>query len=421
MTARTFASNADTDPAVLGWMVGSPPPPDKVIRHSDVEPNGLPRFRTFPWSRWSFANLRQLIPTVQVSRGQGPVSELPRADRQDLDAVPYTPLGSSEVLTWADSLDRNYTDAICVLHRGRIVYEKYFGVMAPDKEHMAASVTKSYAGLLAAMLVHEGLIEEKALVTKYVPELAGTAFGDATVRDVMDMRTGVAYSEDYSDPNSDFWEAMRATSFYHRPASYSGARSTYEFVVKLKQKEGPHGQDFKYKTANTYVLGWILCRTTGKTFAQLLSERIWAPLGCERDGSLTVDEEGTESTGGGLLLVLRDLARAGEMMRLGGKFNGCQIVPEPVVEDIMKGGSAEAFEAFGPKTMLGGAYRSHWWVTNNEHECYAARGVNGQGIWVDPVAEVVIARFASHPISANALIDPDTLPAYLALAKHLMK
>ncbi|KAI9034289.1 penicillin-binding protein, beta-lactamase class C [Hyaloraphidium curvatum] len=421
MTARAVpadASAAATDPAVLQWMVGSPPPPEKVIRHSDVEANGLPRFFSFPWCRWGFASLRQLVPTVKISRGDGPVSEVPRGERTDLDDVKYTPLGSSEQLTWKDSLDRNFTDAIVILHKGTIVYEKYFGIMAPDREHMAASVTKSFTGMLASVLVHEGVIDENALVTKYVPELEGSAFGDATVRNVMDMRTGVAYTEDYADPDAGIWEALRATNFFPRPAGYSGARSTYEFLVKLK-KNGPHGADFKYKTVNTDVLGWIIRRATGKPYVQLLSERFWAPLGCERDASISVDEEGTEFAGGGLMPCLRDLARAGEMLRLGGKFNGRQILPAAVVEDIRHGGSPEAFKAFGAPTMPGGAYRSQFWVTNNEHGCYAARGVHGQGIWVDPKADVVIARFASHPISTNAQIDPHTLPAYVAVAKHL--
>ena len=110
----------------------------------------------------------------------------------------------------------------------------------------------------------------------------------------------------------------------------------------------------------------------------------------------------------------------GEAMRLGGRFNGRQVVPQAVVEDIRFKGSTEAFKAGGPPTLPGGAYRSMWWVTNNAHGAFAARGIHGQAIYVDPTAEMVIARFGSHPMAANVHLDPISLPAFHAMARHLM-
>lgn len=246
-----------------------------------------------------------------------------------------------------------------------------------------------------------------------------SAFGTATVRNIMDMRTAIEYTEDYADPNAGIWEALRSSRFFPRPEGYSGATSTYEFLTKLKAN-GEHGHDFYYKTVNSDVLGWLIRRVSdGKMYGEVLSERIWQPLGCEQDASMTLDEEGSEFAGGGLLPVLRDMARFGEMMRNGGKFNGRQIVPEAVVQDIRFGGNPEAFKAKGAPTMPGGAYRSQFWITNNSHGCFAARGVHGQGIWIDPKCEVVIARFGSHPISTNVAIDPETIPAYVAVAEYL--
>jgi len=158
-------SAADSDPVQLGWMTGSPPPPEKLIRWEDMS------IYRFPQTRWSFANFRQFVPTSSVWRGDGPVAPLPRALRDDIDAVAFTPLGSNETMTWAQSLEANYTDAIVVLHEGQIVYERYFGVMQPHQPHMAMSVTKSIFGTLGAMLVAEGKLDENALVTKYIPSL----------------------------------------------------------------------------------------------------------------------------------------------------------------------------------------------------------------------------------------------------------
>lgn len=408
-----FASAAETDPVALGWMRGAPPPPDRLVRFGDMS-----HFQ-YPKTRWAFAHMRQLLPSTQIWRGEGPPSALPRDLRDDLDEVRFTPLGGGAELTWASSLEANYTDAICVLHRGRIVYERYFGAMAPQRVHMAMSVTKSYVGTLGAMLVHEGALDEAAPVPRYIPELGGTAYGDASVRDVLDMRIGVAYSEDYADPNAGIWAHARAGGSFPRPPGYEGPRSYFEFLRTLA-KAGEHGRDFAYKTVSTDVLGWLIRRVTGRDLGEVLSERLWQPLGCEQDACMLVDSEGTEFAGGGLNPVLRDMARFGECMRLGGQFNGRRIVPEAVVEDIRRNGSVEAFRAGGPPTLPGGAYRSMWWITNDDHGTYAARGIHGQAIWIDPAAEMVIARFGSHPLAANVHFDPTSLPAFRALARHLM-
>jgi len=406
-------SAAESDPVKMRWMVGSPPPADKLIRYDDMS------IYRFPQTRWSFANFRQFVPTSNVWRGDGAVAALPRALRDDIDAVTFTPMGRSEAMTWAQSLEANYTDAIIVLHRGRIVYERYFGVMQPHQPHMAMSVTKSIFGTLGAMLVAEGKLDENALVTKYIPELAGTAYADATVRQVLDMTIGVKYSENYADPKAEVWQHARAGGVFPRPPGYEGPTSFYGYLRTL-QKEGEHGQAFAYKTVNTDVLGWLIRRATGQTVGQVLSERIWQKLGAERDAYMVIDSEGTEFAGGGFNPTLRDMARFGEMMRLGGRFNGQQIVPQAVVDDIRRGADKDGFAKAGYTLLQGWSYRDMWWVSHNEHGAFSARGIHGQVIYIDPRAEMVIARFGSHPLAANANVDPTSLPAYQALAKHLM-
>jgi hypothetical protein len=407
-------SAAESDPVKMGWMVGSPPPADKLIRYDDMS------IYRFPQMRWSFANFRQFVPTSNVWRGEGAVAELPRALRDDIDAVTFTPMGRSGTMTWAQSLEANYTDAIIVLHRGRIVYERYFGVMQPHQPHMAMSVTKSIFGTLGAMLVAEGKLDENALVTRYIPELAGTAYADATVRQVLDMTIGVKYSENYADPKAEVWQHARAGGVFPRPPGYSGPTSFYGYLRTL-QKEGEHGQAFAYKTVNTDVLGWLIRRATGQTVGQVLSERIWQKLGAEHDAYMVIDSEGTEFAGGGFNPTLRDMARFGEMMRLGGRFNGRQIVPQAVVDDIRRGADKDEFAKAGYTLLQGWSYRDMWWVSHNEHGAFSARGIHGQVIYIDPKAEMVIARFGSHPLAANANVDPTSLPAYHALAKHLMR
>jgi hypothetical protein len=409
--APAVPTAAGSDPLSLGWMVGSPPPADKIIRFADGS------FYRFPQLRWSFANMSQLVPMAVVSRGEAPVAVLPRAPRKDIDAVSFTTL-DGEPMTWEQSLGANFTDGIVVLHRGKIVYERYFGVFDAHKQHSAFSVTKSFVGTLAAILADEGKLDPAAPVTKYLPELADSAYGDATVRQLMDMTIGVKYSEKYSDPNAEVFAYARAGGMLPRPPGYQGPGNFYDFLVTL-QKEGEHGQGMTYKTVNTEVLAWILTRISGQTLAELLSQRIWSKLGAENDALLQVDSIGTGGGGGGLNAGLRDMARFGEAMRLNGSFNGQQIIPAAVVKDIRAGADREHFKSAGYATLPGWSYRDMWWVSHNEHGVFSARGVHGQLIWIDPKAEMVIARFASNWQASNVLFDGTSLPAYMAVARHL--
>ena len=252
----------------------------------------------------------------------------------------------------------------------------------------------------------------------YLPELATSGFADATVRQLMDMTTGLDYTEDYTDPASPIWEFSRAGGFLPRPEGYRGPDSFYQFLPTIR-KASPHGERFSYKTVNTDTLGWILRRVTGGSISDLFRDRLWSVLGVEQDGYFLVDPTGTEFAGGGYNLTLRDLARFGEMMRHGGRWNGHQVVPTAVVDDIRRGGNRDHFALAGYHLLPGWSYRNMWWVSHNEHGAYMARGIHGQVVYVDPAAEMVIARFASHPLAANANLDPTSLPAYHAVARHL--
>lgn len=411
--AEPYPDAIASDPARLGWMVGSPPPPERQVRFDDGS------YFRFPQLRWSVSNFRQLMPTMNISRGLDAPAPLERALRTDIDALTFLPLGSEQPMTWADSLLANYTDGILVLHKGRVVYERYFGVLTPAGQHGAMSITKTFTGTLAALLVAEGTLDPQRKVADYVPELARSAFGDATVRQVMDMTTGIRFSEDYADPNAEVWAHAAAGNPLPKPEGYQGPRSYYEFLQTVRP-EGRHGEAFHYRTANADALGWIIARVSGRSVAQLLSERIWSRLGAEQDAYISVDASGTPFAGGGMNAGLRDLARFGELMRNGGRHNGQQVIPQAVVDDIRAGASREDFAKAGYDLLQGWSYRNMWWVTHNPNGAFMARGVYGQALYIDPAAEMVIARFASHPVAANAASDPTSLPAYAALARHLM-
>ncbi len=404
----------ESDPGKLGWMIGSPPPDNRIIRFDDGS------YFKFPQLRWSVSNFRQLMPTVNVSRGVGAPSELKQKIDGNINQLTFLPINSKQPMTWDASLLANYTDGIIVLHKGTIVYERYFGVLGPEGQHGAMSVTKTFVGTLAAMMVAEGLLDANKKIAEYIPELAKSAFGTATLRQVMDMTTGIRFREDYADPAAEVWAHAAAGNPLPKPKDYTGPRSYYEFLQTV-QAEGSHGDAFHYRTANTDVLGWVLARVSGRSVAQLLSERIWRKLGAEQDAYMSVDSTGTPFAGGGLNTGLRDLVRFGEMIRNNGIYNGQQIVPSTVIDDIRRGASKEDFTKAGYTQLTGWSYRNMWWVTHNKHGAFMARGVHGQAVYIDPTAEMVIARFASHLIASNSANDPTSLPAYDAVGKYLLK
>jgi len=418
LAAQEVLSAQESDPRVMGWMEGFPPSEDRII----TQPDSV--YFSFPRLRWSVCHLREFLPTEQISRGLGAPTPLPylspakfAEERERIDALTFTPMNADTPMTWEQSLYANYTDGMLILHKGKVVYERYFGCLEEDGKHAAMSMTKSVTGLLAQILVAEGKLDETKLVREIIPEIGSSAFADATVRQVMDMTTGVKYSEDYSDPNADIWLYSRAASPLPKPADYEGPDGYWEYLQQV-ESEGRHGDAFHYKTINSDMLGWIVSRVGGKSVTELASERLWRPMGAEQDAYQTVDGKGVPFAGGGLTAGLRDLGRLGLLMLNEGEAGGERLFPAEVVDRIEEGGDQSKFQGF--PTIPGGSYTSQWWVFHNEHGAYAARGVHGQTIYVDPTAEMVLVRFASFPRAQNGLIDPTSLPAYQAVAEYLM-
>ncbi|MEM0978302.1 MAG: serine hydrolase [Pseudomonadota bacterium] len=414
---NTVLSAQESDPTVMGWMQGFPPPADKLITQPDSN------YFSFPKLRWSVCHLREFLPTEAISRGIGAPVPLPYAEGRDaieaeIDALSFTVMNSSDTMTWEESLFANYTDGMLILHKGEIVYERYFGCLEETGKHAAMSMTKSITGLLAEIMVQEGALDDSLLVSDMIPSIGESAFASATVREVMDMTTGVQYSEDYSDPNADVWLYTAAASPLPKAADYDGPDGYWEYLQQV-QPDGNHGDAFHYKTVNSDMLGWIISTVAQKSVTELAADRLWTKMGAELEAEMTVDGKGVPFAGGGLTAGLRDLGRIGMLMLQGGEINGERVFPAEVVTAISSGGDPSKFGGFG--TIPNGSYTSQWWVFHNDHGAYAARGVHGQTIYVDPTAEMVLVRFASFPQAQNGFIDPTSLPAYQAVAEYLLQ
>ena len=390
----------------LGFMRSFPPVGDQLVDNANRG--------KYPQARWAQQHARELLPTRNIRHGSMPASPLPAALRP-LDDIAFED-GNGQKTTILKWQQDNYTDALIVLHKGRIVYERYDNQMRPETPHLLFSVTKSFTGLLAAQLAREGKIDLDALVTKYVPELADSAWGDMKVREVMDMTGAVRFREVYTDPTTEIFPYLYASNLLPPPAAYAGPKNIYDFLKTLK-KEGEHGTGFVYRTVHSEVLGWIVSRVTGKHFADLMSERFWTPLGMEEDAYVLVDSTGTPLQGAGLNATARDLARFGEMLRLGGEFNGKRVLDKQVIDDLRKGGDREKFKASGMAFRPGYSYHNQWWILHNADGAFEASGVNGQMVHINPAAEMVVVKLASHPVAGAGFTHATTLKAWAALAQ----
>jgi len=390
----------------LGYMSTFPPVGDKIINSQNES--------KYPQQRWTLQHVRELAPTRNIRRGAAPALQLP-VKKRDLDNFEFNDEKGRKI-TIGEWQKKTYTDALVVLHEGRLVYERYYNQGAAETPHLLFSVTKSFTGLLAAQLIQEGKLDPNALVPQYVPELADSAWGDMKVQDVLDMTGAVRFREVYTDPTSDIYIYNFASGMLPPPPSYTGPTNIYDFLKTLK-KEGQHGAGFVYRTVHSEVLGWIISRITGLHFADLMSERVWQKIGMEEDAYIAIDSVGTPWQGAGLCATARDLARFGEMLRLGGKINGQRIFDSAVIDDLRKGGDREKFKASGMKFRDGYSYHNQWWILHNADGAFEASGVYGQMIHINPAAKMVVVKLSSHPVAGAGFTHPLTLKAWDALAK----
>ena len=293
---QQYQNASDTNPVFMQWMKGFPPPAEKTLHAADGS------YFKFPALRYSVNHMQEFSLTRTVSAPKKNLYKVKTKYDAEIDSIKFKPWNSDTEMTFEQSLDANYTDGIIIMHKGKIIYEKYPAGLRPDGVHAAMSVSKSFTGTIASILVAEGELEPERTVKYYIPELKNSGFADATVRQVMDMTTSIQYSEDYNNPDAEVWKYSAAGNVF-RPADYKGPENYYEYLATVKKIDGQeHGQKFGYKTVNTELLAWINSRVTGKGLTELVSEKIWKPLGAHYDGYYQIDPSGIAFAGGGFNL-----------------------------------------------------------------------------------------------------------------------
>lgn len=315
----------------------------------------------------NFSSMEAAFLTRTVSRGDGPVSELPRGPEATL------PDGVADWIT-----DTKLT-SLLVMKDGEIVFEDYYLGTSPDDRRISWSIAKSYLSALFGTAVADGSIDLDAPVTQYAPKLSGSAYDGATVRNVLQMTSGVTFDEDYLDPNSDINKMGRVLAL-------GGLMD--DFAAGLTERDAEPGARWQYVSIDTHVVGMILRGATGRDIADLMSERIIAPLGQEQDAVYVTDGVGVAFVLGGLNITTRDYARFGQMILQNGEWQGQQIVPAEWIRE------STAPSAPTEPGRIGYGYQ--WWIPVGAPEgVFLGRGIYGQYLYIDQNNGVVIVVTAA--------------------------
>lgn len=313
----------------------------------------------------NFSNMDRLFLTRALSRGEGPVSVLPKGPEVELPV---------EVADWITS--RTIT-SLLVLKDGQIAHESYHQGTGEADLRISWSMAKSMLSALFGIVLAEGKIASlDDAVTKYVPDLAGTAYDGATVRDILNMSSGVAFNEDYLD----FWSDINRMG---RVLALGGSMDG--FAAGLTERDAEPGARWHYVSIDTHVLGMIIRGATGEDIPELLERHILVPLGLEAAPYYLTDGEGVSFVLGGLNMTTRDYARFGQMIAQGGAWQGRQIVPRDWVEVSTR-----------PQAPGNIGYGYQWWIAEGAGPGEVnAQGIYGQYIWIDRARNIVIVATAA--------------------------
>lgn len=340
----------------------------------------------------NFSNMRAAFLSTGVPRGDGPTVELPYGAET---AMP------TSVASWVAERD---VTALVVLKDGEIAFEEYYQGTGADDLRIGWSIAKSFLSVLVGQLVEDGTIESlDDPVTKYAPTLNSGAYDGASVRDVLQMSSGVVFDEDYLDQSSDINRMGRVLAL--------GGKMD-DFAAELTATFTDPGVEWKYVSIDTHVVGMVVRGAAGRPIAELLSERVVAPLGLEHTPYYLTDGVGTAFVLGGLNLSTRDYARFGQMIAQGGEWQGQRIVSEDWITASTTPSAPTAPGAIG--------YGYQWWIpvdaTKGE---FMARGIYGQYIYIDQARGVVIATNAADRNFRDAGVADQNIAIFREIAEGL--
>ncbi|PZQ96092.1 MAG: hypothetical protein DI533_16735 [Cereibacter sphaeroides] len=371
----------------------------------------LNNWRKPPQNRWALRNVSKLLTTELIDRRSESFLKLEEAPR-NLSGVTFPADGTANTL--GAFLPLSHTDGFLALHRGKVAFEYYTPGMAPDERHVMFSVSKSVLGMVFGTLQAKGLVDPARLIIDYVPELAGSAYADATVQHALDISVEVEFDETYSVVGGDVDQYRRVNGW--DPVDDRPPHSAREYLRGLKRAAGDHGTRFHYVSPDTDVAAWAAERVSGQSYARLVQDFLWKPIGAEHSAYMTVDRFGVARAAGGLCATLRDMGRIALAMSGDPRLRG--VLPQAFLDDTFHAADPAVWARGLSKDYIpGGRYRNSWYLTRGD--AALAIGIHGQWLYVDPARQVVIVKQASQPLASEPATDHASMAAFEAIAKAL--
>ena len=368
------------------------------IEISELDIN-LNNWRTHPYNRIAFSNIEKILPTSIIKKGINSV----RFKNKFEDLKSLTFLNKyKEHQSLKEYLKKNFTDMFLVIKKGNKVFEWFSENQNSNKSHILFSISKSLTGLIAGVLIEKRLIDESKNITFYIPEVKNSAYDNATIRNLLDMTVSSNFHEEYLDKSGLFNLYRQATGF--NPRDKDTKIGLKGFLKLIPKSHNTHGNNYQYCSPNTDLLGWIIERVTNKKFSEFFSEEIFQKCNPNFNAFVTLDNEGSPRTAGGICMNINDLAKIAELVRCRGSLENNQIIKENTIARLIDykadypWPSVERGRLF-PK----GGYRSKWYQTGHKNKEICAIGIHGQWIWVDQIKEVSIVMFSSRktPLSLS--------------------
>ena len=373
-------------------MKGSPPPIEYQVT--------LDNWRKYPFNSWSFVNVRNLIPTSPIYNNPDKKVILQK-QLIDIDDLVIDHKNTSyklkEIFKICD------TDAFLVMHKGKIKFEFYDKFTRFNTPHIIFSVSKSLTSLLTGILVEKKVININSYISHILPETKGTAYEDATVRNVLDMSIASGFIEDYTG-QAEIFKKYRSSTGWDLPETKSKqtVKGLHDFLSSMPKSNQKHGKKYHYCSPHSDLLGWIIERASGENYSKIMADLLFKKAGMNHEANVTVDKWGASRAAGGISVSPYDLLLLSELVRNHGSNKNGQVIPAAWIEDFVNNKNNNSYlNQDNLERFPNGNYRSKWYQTGFKDNEYCAIGIHGQNIWINPQKEITIVRMssASDPIN----------------------
>ena len=373
-------------------MKGSPPPIEYQVT--------LDNWRKYPFNSWSFVNVRNLIPTSPIYNNPDKEVILQK-QLIDIDDLVIDHKNTSyklkEIFKICD------TDAFLVMHKGKIKFEFYDKFTRFNTPHIIFSVSKSLTSLLTGILVEKKVININNYISHILPETKGSAYEDATVRNVLDMSIASGFIEDYTG-QAEIFKKYRSSTGWDLPETNSTqtVKGLHDFLSSMPKSNQKHGKKYHYCSPHSDLLGWIIERASGENYSKIMADLLFKKAGINHEASVTVDKWGASRAAGGISVSPYDLLLLSELVRNHGSNKNGQVIPAAWIEDFVNNKNNNSYlNQDNLERFPNGNYRSKWYQTGFKDNEYCAIGIHGQNIWINPQKEITIVRMssASDPIN----------------------